>query len=143
MEEKDGFLVQYFDGDQFEENLLLEERLTGSKFWVFEGFAKDVISKEERPNISVKFSCTYKPDISGLHEFEVFGIGKCRLLIDGNELIDNWTNRILVRHFYYFGSASKKELQIFKKEKLIKLRFNIILKEVFQQSTLAVKLLMR
>ena len=37
------------------ENLLLEERLTGSKFWVFEGFAKDVISKEERPNISVKF----------------------------------------------------------------------------------------
>ena len=59
MEEKDGFLVQYFNGDQFEENLLSEERLTGSKFWVFEGFAKDVISKEERPNISVKFSCTY------------------------------------------------------------------------------------
>ena len=108
MEEKNGFLVEYFDGNQFDKNLILEERLTGSKFWVFEGFAKDVISKEERPDISVRFSCTYKPDISGLHEFEIFGIGKCRLLIDGNELIDNWTSMDPGEAFFTFGSASKK-----------------------------------
>ena len=135
MEEKDGFLVEYFDGNQFDKNLILEERLTGSKFWVFEGFAKDVISKEERPDISVRFSCTYKPDISGLHEFEIFGIGKCRLLIDGNELIDNWTSMDPGEAFFTFGSASKKELQIYKEEKLIKLRFSINLKEVFRQFT--------
>ena len=121
MEEKDGFLVQYFNGDQFEENLLLEERLTGNKFWVFEGFAKDVISKEERPNISVKFSCTYKPDISGLHEFEVFGIGKCRLLIDGNELIDNWTSSDPGEAFFTFGSASKKGVANFQQGKAYKI----------------------
>jgi len=108
MEEKDGFLVEYFDGNQLDKNLILEERLTGSKFWVFEGFAKDVISKEERPDISVRFSCAYKPDISGLHEFEIFGIGKCRLLIDGNELIDNWTSMDPGEAFFTFGSASKK-----------------------------------
>ena len=108
MEEKDGFLVEYFDGNQFDKNLILEEHLTGSKFWVFEGFAKGVISNEKRPNISVKFSCTYKPDISGLHEFEIFGIGKCRLLIDGNELIDNWTSMDPGEAFFTFGSASKK-----------------------------------
>ena len=108
MEEKDGFLVEYFDGNQFDKDLILEEHLTGSKFWVFEGFAKDVISNEKRPNISVKFSCTYKPDISGLHEFEIFGIGKCRLLIDGNELIDNWTSMDPGEAFFTFGSASKK-----------------------------------
>jgi beta-glucosidase len=108
MEEKDGFLVEYFDGNQFDKNLICEEHLTGSKFWVFEGFAKDVISKEERPDISVRFSCTYKPDISGLHEFEIFGIGKCRLLIDGNELIDNWTSMDPGEAFFTFGSASKK-----------------------------------
>ena len=108
MEEQEGFLVEYFDGNQFDKNLILEERLTGSKFWVFEGFAKDVISKEERPDISVRFSCTYKPDISGLHEFEIFGIGKCRLLIDGNELIDNWTSMDPGEAFFTFGSASKK-----------------------------------
>ena len=108
MEEQEGFLVEYFDGNQFDKNLILEERLTGSKFWVFEGFAKDIISKEERPDISVRFSCTYKPDISGLHEFEIFGIGKCRLLIDGNELIDNWTSMDPGEAFFTFGSASKK-----------------------------------
>ena len=108
MEEQEGFLVEYFDGNQFDKNLILEEHLTGSKFWVFEGFAKDVISKEERPDISVRFSCTYKPDISGLHEFEIFGIGKCRLLIDGNELIDNWTSMDPGEAFFTFGSASKK-----------------------------------
>ena len=108
MEEKDGFLVEYFDGNQFDKDLILEEHLTGSKFWVFEGFAKDVISNEKRPNISVKFSCKYKPDISGLHEFEIFGIGKCRLLIDGNELIDNWTSMDPGEAFFTFGSASKK-----------------------------------
>ena len=79
MKDNSGFLVEYFDGNKFGENLILSEYLTGSKFWVFEGFAKDVISKEGRSNISVKFSCEYTPDISGSHEFEIFGIGKCQL----------------------------------------------------------------
>jgi beta-glucosidase len=40
MEEKDGFLVEYFDGNQFDKNLILEERLTGSKFWVLKALPK-------------------------------------------------------------------------------------------------------
>ena len=114
MEDKNGFLVEYFDGNQFNESLILEERLIGSKFWVFEGFAKDVISKD-RPNISVKFSCAYTPDISGSHEFEIFGIGQCRLLIDGNELIDNWTSTEPGEAFFTFGSAAKKGVMNLKK----------------------------
>ena len=43
-----------------------------------------------------------------MHEFEIFGIGKCRLLIDGNELIDNWTSMDPGEAFFTFGSASKK-----------------------------------
>ena len=114
MEDKNGFLVEYFNGNQFNESLILEERLIGSKFWVFEGFAKDVISKD-RPNISVKFSCAYTPDISGSHEFEIFGIGQCRLLIDGNELIDNWTSTEPGEAFFTFGSAAKKGVMNLKK----------------------------
>jgi beta-glucosidase len=121
MRNKDGFLVEYFDGNQFDENLILEERLIGSKFWVFEGFAKDVISKEDRPNISVKFSCEYTPDISGSYEFEIFGIGKCRLLIDGNELIDNWTSTDQGEAFFTFGSAAKKGVANFQKGETYKI----------------------
>ena len=114
MEDKNGFLVEYFNGNQFDESLILKECLIGSKFWVFEGFAKDVISKD-RPNISVKFSCAYTPDISGSHEFEIFGIGQCRLLIDGNELIDNWTSTEPGEAFFTFGSAAKKGVMNLKK----------------------------
>ena len=103
-----GFLVEYFNEQSFEKNLVLSEHLIGNKFWVFEGFAKEVIGKEERPNISVKFSCEYNPDVSGDHEFEIFGIGQCRLLIDGKELIDNWNNIEPGEAFFTFSSASKK-----------------------------------
>ena len=34
MGSSDGFLVEYFDGENFEENLLFKENLRGSKFWV-------------------------------------------------------------------------------------------------------------
>ena len=120
MGDKNGFLVEYFNGDKFDEGLILEERLIGSKFWVFEGFAKDVISKD-RPNISVKFSCAYTPDISGSHEFEIFGIGQCRLLIDGNELIDNWTSTEPGEAFFTFGSAAKKGVMNFQKGETYKI----------------------
>jgi beta-glucosidase len=103
-----GFVVEYFNGQSFEENLIFSEHLIGNKFWVFEGFAKEVIGKEERPNISVKFSCDYNPDISGDHEFEIFGIGQCKLLIDGKELIDNWNKIEPGEAFFTFSSASKK-----------------------------------
>ena len=105
-----GFLVEYFDGSNFEGRLIMKEHLIGNKFWVFEGFAKEVISKQERPNVSVKFSCKYTPDISGNHEFEIFGIGQCKLFVDGNELIDNWDNVEPGEAFFTFGSASKKGL---------------------------------
>ena len=110
MDDKEGFLVEYFEGSNFDENLLVKEHLIGNKFWVFEGFAKDVIAKFERPDISVRFSCAYTPDISGQHEFEIFGIGKARLFIDGEELIDNWTETSPGEAFFSFSSDSKRAL---------------------------------
>ena len=115
MSNKNGFLVEYFNGNTFDENLILEECLAGSKFWVFDGFAKDVILNKDKPNISVRFSCEYSPDISGHHEFEIFGIGQCRLMIDGKELIDNWTNPDQGEAFFTFSSASKKGVADFQK----------------------------
>ena len=110
MDDKEGFLVEYFEGSNFDESLLVQEHLIGNKFWVFEGFAKDVIAKFERPDISVRFSCAYTPDISGQHEFEIFGIGKARLFIDGEELIDNWTETSPGEAFFSFSSDSKRAL---------------------------------
>ncbi len=106
--DENGFLVEYFEGSNLDENLLTKEFLIGNKFWVFEGFAKEAIAKLESPDILVRFSCEYTPDISGVHEFEIFGIGKCRLSINGNEVIDNWTETLPGEAFFAFSSKSKK-----------------------------------
>ncbi len=121
MKSSNGFLVEYFDGNNFDKNLLFNEYLTGNKFWVFEGFAKEIISKEERSETFVRFSCEYIPNISGKHEFEIFGIGQCRMLIDNVEIIDNWNNIEPGEAFFTFGSASRKGIADFKKGKTYKI----------------------
>ena len=121
MVNKQGFLVEYFEGSTFDENLLVSEYLVGNKFWVFEGFAKDVIAKLERPDISVRFSCDYMPNITGDHEFEIFGIGKARLLINGEEIIDNWTETSPGEAFFSFSSQSRKGKMNLKKDETYKI----------------------
>ena len=116
-----GFLVEYFEG-QIEKNILIDsEILTGNKYWVFDGFAKDIINKSERPDVSVKFSCDYVPDISGEFEFEVFAIGKSRLKINGNEIIDNWTKTEPGEAFFSFASKPIRKKQSLVKGEIYKI----------------------
>ena len=106
---EDGFLVEYFDKEIDESNLISTEVLKGNRYWVFEGFAKNIINKEERPHIIVRFSCDYTPDISGDHEFEIFGIGLSKLKIDGEVLVDNWNETSPGEAFFSFATAPKRQ----------------------------------
>ena len=105
---EDGFLVEYFDKEINKDKLISSEILKGNKFWVFEGFAKDIINKEERPSVIVRFSCDYSPDVSGEHDFEIFGIGLGKLKIDGKVLIDNWNETTQGEAFFSFATAPKR-----------------------------------
>ena len=113
---ENGFLVEYFNVTDNKNNFISSKVLTGSKFWIFEGFAKDIIGSEDRPDIFVKFSCTYIPDISGEHEFEIFAIGKSKLLINNEEIIDNWTNPLPGDAFFAHGSSSKRGTSLLEKD---------------------------
>jgi len=106
--EENGFLVEYYDISEGGNNFISSKVLTGSKFWIFEGFAKDIIGEQESPDILVKFSCTYTPDISGEHDFEIFAIGKSKLLIDNKQIIDNWSNPLPGDAFFAHGTSSKR-----------------------------------
>ena len=112
-----GFKVEYFDSEIKQSNLLKTEILKGNKFWVFDGFAKDIINREERPNIKVRFSCEYVPDVQGIHEFEVFGIGPCFMKIDGEQIIDNANDIMPGEAFFSFGSEPRKSKQTLEKNK--------------------------
>ena len=112
---ENGFLVEYYDVSNNKNDFISSKILTGSKFWIFEGFAKDIIGSEEKPDIFVKFSCTYEPDISGEHAFEIFAIGKSKLLINHKEIIDNWTDPLPGDAFFAHGSSSKRGASYLKK----------------------------
>ena len=118
---EDGFLVEYFNVTENGNDFISSKVLTGSKFWIFEGFAKDIIGFDEKPNILVKFSCTYTPNITGKHNFEIFAIGKSKLLIDETEVIDNWTNTSPGDAFFAHGTTSKRSGKVLKKNKTYKI----------------------
>ena len=105
---EDGFLVEYFDKEIRDDKLIDSEVLKGNKFWIFEGFAKDIINRNDRPSVIVRFSCNYSPDVSGNHEFEVFGIGLSKIKIDGNILIDNWNETSPGEAFFSLATAAKR-----------------------------------
>ena len=105
---EDGFLVEYFDKEIRDDKLIDSEVLKGNKFWIFEGFAKDIINRNGRPSVIVRFSCNYSPDVSGNHEFEVFGIGLSKIKIDGNVLIDNWNETSPGEAFFSLATAAKR-----------------------------------
>ena len=115
--EENGFLVEYFNVTDNKNDFISSKVLIGSKFWIFEGFAKDIIGTEDRPDIFVKFSCTYVPDISGEHAFEIFAIGKSKLLINKEEIIDNWTDPLPGDAFFAHGSSSKRGASHLEKDK--------------------------
>jgi beta-glucosidase len=114
---ENGFLVEYFNVTDNKNDFISSKVLRGSKFWIFEGFAKDIIGTEDRPDIYVKFSCTYVPDISGEHAFEIFAIGKSKLLINNEEIIDNWTDPLPGDAFFAHGSSSKRGASRLEKDK--------------------------
>ena len=105
---ENGYLIEYFDHASNSKDPIHVEYGTGSKFWVFEGFAKEIIAKQERPDIYVKFTCTYVPDISGFHDFELFAIGKSKLLIDDKLIVDNWSKVEQGDAFFAFASSPVK-----------------------------------
>ena len=114
---ENGFLVEYFNVTDNSNDFISSKVLRGSKFWIFEGFAKDIIGTEDRPDIFVKFSCTYVPDISGEHAFEIFAIGKSKLLINNKEIIDNWTDPLPGDAFFAHGSSPKRGASYLEKDK--------------------------
>ena len=107
-DKENGYLIEYFDHARNSKDPIHVEYGNGSKFWVFEGFAKEIIAKQERPDIYVKFTCTYVPDISGFHDFELFAIGKSKLLIDDNLVVDNWSQVKQGDAFFAFASSPVK-----------------------------------
>ena len=95
-------------GEDFGGEVLKSTVMTGGRFWALTGFGVDVSSKMKSPSLSVRFSATLQPKVSGEHTFELVSIGPARLKIDGKEIVDNWTSQEPGDAFFSYGSAPRR-----------------------------------
>jgi beta-glucosidase len=106
--DKPGFKVEFFENQNFSAEPVVTDYMSGSKFWALGGFGLDVISKMEKPALSVRFSGKFTANISGSHEFEIYSIGPSRMKLDGEVIIDNWTEQEPGETFFSMGSVPKQ-----------------------------------
>ena len=103
-----GFLVEFYKGEDLAGDVLESSVMRGGRFWALTGFGIDIASKMETPSLSVRFTASLSPQISGEHMFELVSIGPARLKVDGKEIVDNWTSQEPGDAFFSYGSAPRR-----------------------------------
>ncbi len=84
-----GFTVELFGNTQLAEeplDCLFIDRMSIN-------FTNRILAKVDRQHFSVRMSANFTPDETGRYLFGLEGSGHHRLLLDGVELIDCWTDR--------------------------------------------------
>jgi len=95
-----GLAVEYFNnGDLSGAFVYREMQLTAEMMWLGKP-PKEVASAQ----FSVRGSGRFTPAETGAYTFSLVSAGKSRMLIDGREVIDNWTQQTLSEE--YFGTGS-------------------------------------
>ena len=77
-----GFLVEFYKGEDLAGDVLESSVMRGGRFWALTGFGIDIASKMETPSLSVRFTASLSPQISGEHMFELVSIGPARLKVN-------------------------------------------------------------
>ncbi len=96
-----GFKLEYFNNHDLSGAAVHSEKVNGSEQLFF---------GEMNPSInlslfSARLSTTYAPEQSGLHQFSLQSVGKSRLFINKQQIVDNWDKQIRGESFFGFGSS--------------------------------------
>jgi beta-glucosidase len=107
-QDKEGYKVEFFDGNTFDSEPIHITHMSGRKFWAFNGFGLNELAKSKSRSLSARFTAEFTPDIDGEHFFEIFGIGPSRMIMDDEEVIDNWSSQDPGETFFALGSAPRQ-----------------------------------
>lgn len=95
-----GFAVTYFNSLDLSGDPVHETNVKSSEQWWLGDVAPGVNSR----HFSTRLTTTFTPRESGPHQFGLTSAGKSRVLIDGEEVIDNWTAQTPGDAFFSFGT---------------------------------------
>lgn len=103
-----GFKMERFENSDFTGEPQDTKNETQNKIHFFGAFA-NVTRKGE---FCVRLTSEFTPTVSGAHEFGLMSCGLARLSIDGEELVDNWTNQTPGVSFYGMGSTERLDKKV-------------------------------
>lgn len=99
-DEQQGLRVEYFNSTDLSGPVALSNHSAVSELlWL--GTMPEGLEKQ----FSLRASSTFIPNASGTHTFSLISAGLSRLLLDGQEVIDNWTQRQRGDTYFGFGSS--------------------------------------
>ncbi len=96
-----GLAVEYFNNNDLTGPAVQRETRKSSEFFWMDAFPVGV----DREHFSVRVSGRFAPQETGSYTFGLLSAGLSRLLIDGREVVDNWTHQTLGGAYFGFGST--------------------------------------
>ncbi|HEX7736434.1 MAG TPA: glycoside hydrolase family 3 C-terminal domain-containing protein [Ktedonobacteraceae bacterium] len=96
-----GLTVEYFNSPDLSGATVITE-LSGSSALLWLGNLPTEVNSQQ---FSARATARFTPASSGLHRFGLVSAGQSRLLLDGEEVIDNWTQQKPGGSFFGMGSA--------------------------------------
>jgi beta-glucosidase len=100
-EPEGGFTITYFDSLDLSGDPVFEELSPSSEQWWMDVIGPGINAEA----FSARIASTFTPRESGPYQFSLTNGGKARFLIDGREVIDNWTAPTPGEAYFGFGST--------------------------------------
>ncbi|MCP4752770.1 MAG: beta-glucosidase [Proteobacteria bacterium] len=113
-----GLTLEYFENPDLSGEPAQVDLEKRSKISWFGAFASVVATGR----FGARFSGVYTAPETGLYTFGLMSAGQSRMLLDGREIIDNWTEQTRGESFYAHGSTEKRaevELQAGREYELV------------------------
>ncbi|HLG61391.1 MAG TPA: glycoside hydrolase family 3 C-terminal domain-containing protein [Ktedonosporobacter sp.] len=95
-----GLAIEYFNnGDLSDTSVYQETQSTANLMWL------NLPAGVNPRQFSARLSARFTPQETGHYTFSLVSAGLSRLLLDGREIIDNWTQQTYGREYFGYGST--------------------------------------
>lgn len=99
-----GIDIAFFNGLDLGDNPVFVDRVPGVS-WIWMGSTPPGV---DPTGYSVRWTGAFVADESGIHEFGVTAVGRSRVMLDGVELIDNWSDVERGHTYFTYGSVERR-----------------------------------
>lgn len=99
-----GIDITFFNSADLSGEPVFVDRVPGIS-WIWMGSTPPGV---DPMNYSVRWNGTFVPETTGTHEFGLTATGRSRVMLDEEEIVDNWSNPVRGHTYFSFGSEERR-----------------------------------